>query len=158
MIFDMAKAVPIQDEIARRGIRLVGRGAERCGACPRCGGRKLECFRGSVLALTVRTIGIGAKLTIKENDWWTRDCRGSMPVIQHNRHFMSVPPSTPRGVKKLLPRLWMVNGSFKSIFSFVIHWLLPDTLQFPGGFPLAHTIHLSTRDAAVRLSIGAQAR
>jgi hypothetical protein len=30
---------------------------------------KLECFRGSVLALTVRTIGMGAKLTIKENDW-----------------------------------------------------------------------------------------
>jgi hypothetical protein len=30
---------------------------------------KLECFRGSVLALTVETIGIGAKLTIKENDW-----------------------------------------------------------------------------------------
>jgi hypothetical protein len=30
---------------------------------------RLECFRGSVLALTVRTIGIGAKLTIKENDW-----------------------------------------------------------------------------------------
>jgi hypothetical protein len=30
---------------------------------------KLECFRGSVLALTVKTIGIGAKLTIRENDW-----------------------------------------------------------------------------------------
>jgi hypothetical protein len=30
---------------------------------------KLKCFRGSVLALTVKTIGIGAKLTIKENDW-----------------------------------------------------------------------------------------
>jgi hypothetical protein len=30
---------------------------------------KLECFRGSVLALTVKTIGFGAKLTIKENDW-----------------------------------------------------------------------------------------
>jgi hypothetical protein len=26
-------------------------------------------FRGSVLALTVKAIGIGAKLTIKENDW-----------------------------------------------------------------------------------------
>jgi hypothetical protein len=36
------------------------------GANPNC---KLECFRGSVLALTVKTIGIGAKLTIKENDW-----------------------------------------------------------------------------------------
>jgi hypothetical protein len=30
---------------------------------------KLECFRGSVLALTVKTIGIGAKLTVKENNW-----------------------------------------------------------------------------------------
>jgi hypothetical protein len=30
---------------------------------------KLECFRGDVLALTVKTIGIGAKLTIKENVW-----------------------------------------------------------------------------------------
>lgn len=30
---------------------------------------RLECFRGSVLALTVKTIGIGAKLTVKENDW-----------------------------------------------------------------------------------------
>ena len=27
---------------------------------------KLECFRGSVLALTVKSIGIGAKLTIRE--------------------------------------------------------------------------------------------
>ena len=30
---------------------------------------KLVCFRGSVLALTVKTIGVGAKLTIKENDF-----------------------------------------------------------------------------------------
>jgi hypothetical protein len=30
---------------------------------------RLECFRGSLLALTVKTIGTGAKLTIKENDW-----------------------------------------------------------------------------------------
>ena len=27
---------------------------------------KLECFRGSVLALTVKSVGIGAKLTIRE--------------------------------------------------------------------------------------------
>lgn len=30
---------------------------------------RLECFRGSTLALTVKTIGIGAKLTTKETDW-----------------------------------------------------------------------------------------
>jgi hypothetical protein len=30
---------------------------------------RLECFRGSVLALTVKTIGFGAKLTVKENNW-----------------------------------------------------------------------------------------
>jgi hypothetical protein len=38
MIIDVAKAVPIEDEIARRGIKLVGRG-ERVGPCPVCGGR-----------------------------------------------------------------------------------------------------------------------
>jgi hypothetical protein len=31
-------AVRIEDEIARRGIKLVGRGPERCGPCPVCGG------------------------------------------------------------------------------------------------------------------------
>jgi len=39
MILDLAKAVPIESEIARRGIKLVGRGHERCGPCPVCGGR-----------------------------------------------------------------------------------------------------------------------
>jgi hypothetical protein len=35
---DIAKATPIEDEVARRGIKLVGRG-ERVGPCPVCGGR-----------------------------------------------------------------------------------------------------------------------
>ena len=35
---DRARAVPIEDEIARRGIQLKGRGRERYGPCPRCGG------------------------------------------------------------------------------------------------------------------------
>jgi Toprim domain/CHC2 zinc finger len=38
MIIDIAKATPIEDEIARRGIKLIGRG-ERVGPCPVCGGR-----------------------------------------------------------------------------------------------------------------------
>jgi phage/plasmid primase-like uncharacterized protein len=33
-----ARAVRIEDEIARRGIKLNGRGPERCGPCPKCGG------------------------------------------------------------------------------------------------------------------------
>jgi putative DNA primase/helicase len=33
-----ARAVRIQDEIARRGIKLNGGTVERCGPCPRCGG------------------------------------------------------------------------------------------------------------------------
>jgi phage/plasmid primase-like uncharacterized protein len=37
MIVD-AKAVRLEDEVARRGIKLIGRG-ERVGPCPRCGGR-----------------------------------------------------------------------------------------------------------------------
>jgi phage/plasmid primase-like uncharacterized protein len=39
MIVDVAKAVQIEAEIARRGIRLKGKGAERYGPCPVCGGR-----------------------------------------------------------------------------------------------------------------------
>jgi RecA-family ATPase len=34
-----AKSVPIESEIARRGITLKGNGAEREGPCPKCGGR-----------------------------------------------------------------------------------------------------------------------
>ena len=34
-----AHGARIEDEVARRGIILRGRGAERCGPCPRCGGR-----------------------------------------------------------------------------------------------------------------------
>jgi len=37
MIIDAAKATRIEDEVARRGIKLVGRG-ERVGPCPVCGG------------------------------------------------------------------------------------------------------------------------
>ena len=33
-----ARSVRIEDEIARRGIRLQGRGSERVGPCPDCGG------------------------------------------------------------------------------------------------------------------------
>ena len=32
-----ARSVPIEDEIARRGIKLRGR-IERCGPCPKCAG------------------------------------------------------------------------------------------------------------------------
>jgi hypothetical protein len=39
MTIDLAKATPIEFEIARRGIRLIGRGSDRCGPCPICGGR-----------------------------------------------------------------------------------------------------------------------
>src|SRR6266478_497375 len=38
MIIDAAKAMRIEDEVASRGIKLVGR-AERVGPCPVCGGR-----------------------------------------------------------------------------------------------------------------------
>jgi phage/plasmid primase-like uncharacterized protein len=34
-----AKGIAIEDEIARRGIRLAGKGKDRCGPCPMCGGR-----------------------------------------------------------------------------------------------------------------------
>jgi hypothetical protein len=35
---ERARNVPIEDEIARRGIYLTGHGKERMGPCPVCGG------------------------------------------------------------------------------------------------------------------------
>src|ERR1700751_1970902 len=51
---------------SRSAVFAFGRALLAAGANPNS---KLECFRGSVLAFTVKTIGIGAKLTIKENDF-----------------------------------------------------------------------------------------
>ena len=36
-LIERAHAVRIEDEVARRGIKLVGR-IDRCGPCPQCGG------------------------------------------------------------------------------------------------------------------------
>jgi CHC2 zinc finger len=35
---EQARSVPIEDELARRGIKLARRGSELIGPCPRCGG------------------------------------------------------------------------------------------------------------------------
>ena len=37
-LIERASAVRIEDEIERRGIKLVGR-VDRCGPCPQCGGK-----------------------------------------------------------------------------------------------------------------------
>jgi hypothetical protein len=37
-LIDRAHAVRVEDEIARRGHKLHGKGADRCGRCPVCGG------------------------------------------------------------------------------------------------------------------------
>ena len=41
-LIERARAVRIEDEIERRGIKLVGR-VDRCGPCPLCGGK--DCFQ-----------------------------------------------------------------------------------------------------------------
>ena len=38
ILIERARNIRVEDEIERRGIKLRGRGADRCGACPRCGG------------------------------------------------------------------------------------------------------------------------
>jgi len=62
---DRAQAVDIVVR-SRSPVFALCRALLAAGANPHS---KLECFRGSVLALTVKTIGIGARLTIKENNW-----------------------------------------------------------------------------------------
>jgi hypothetical protein len=60
---------PIEDEISRRGIRLRGRGPERCGPCPVCGGAD----RFSI--------------NIRRQLWNCRGCQTGGDVIDLVRHI-----------------------------------------------------------------------
>jgi hypothetical protein len=76
---DLAKTTPIELEIARRGAKLLGRGFERCGPCPVCGGRdrfsinlKKQVWNcrgcskgGDVLDLVQHLDGVGFKDAVK---------------------------------------------------------------------------------------------
>jgi hypothetical protein len=60
MIVDIAKSVRlVEDEIARRGIKLIGRGPERCGPCPRCGGRDRFSIHAGKQVFNCRGCGVG---------------------------------------------------------------------------------------------------
>src|SRR5262245_17200237 len=69
MILTAAKAVPIERELERRGIRLKRTGAELIGPCPRCGG----------------TDRFGAN--IRKQKWNCRGCGGRGDVVDLVRHL-----------------------------------------------------------------------
>jgi hypothetical protein len=71
MILDAAKAVPIEAEVERRGIKLVGRG-ERVGPCPVCGGK--DRFA----------------INIKKQIWNCRGCAKGGDVVDLVRHLDGV--------------------------------------------------------------------
>jgi Toprim domain-containing protein/CHC2-type zinc finger protein len=71
MIIDVAKATRIEDEVARRGIKLLGRG-ERVGPCPVCGGRD----RFSI--------------NIKKQIWNCRGCARGGDVVDLVQHLDGV--------------------------------------------------------------------
>jgi Toprim domain/CHC2 zinc finger len=76
----MTTMILIEDEIARRGIRLVGRGAERSGPCPVCGGRD----RFSI--------------NIKKQVWNCRGCGRGGDAIDLVRHLDGVDFRTASGM------------------------------------------------------------
>src|SRR5262249_43736806 len=69
MILTVAKAVPIERELERRGIRLKRVGRELIGPCPRCGG--IDRF--------------GAN--IRKQKWNCRGCGGRGDVVDLVRHL-----------------------------------------------------------------------
>ncbi|WP_165420945.1 toprim domain-containing protein [Bradyrhizobium sp. Leo170] len=76
---DTAKAVRIEDECQRRAIELRGHGIDRCGPCPRCGGRDRfsinvakqlwncrQCQRGGdVISLVAHIDGVGFRQAVR---------------------------------------------------------------------------------------------
>jgi hypothetical protein len=56
---EQARSVPIEDELARRGIKLSRRGSELIGPCPRCGGD--DRFGANIAKQIFNCRGCGAK-------------------------------------------------------------------------------------------------
>lgn len=71
MIIDVAKVTRIEDEVTRRGIKLVGRG-ERVGPCPVCGGR--DQF----------------SINVKKQVWNCRGCARGGDVVDMVQHLDGV--------------------------------------------------------------------
>src|SRR5882762_2142388 len=96
-------AIRIEDEISRRGMKLNGRGPERCGPCPVCGGTdrfsintKKQVFHcrvckvgGDVIALVQHLDGCDFKIAIQTLGIEERP----LPVV---RPAPSLPDSSPR--------------------------------------------------------------
>ena len=55
---DKARAVPIEREIERRGIKLRG-GVDRCGPCPKCGGDDRFSINTAKQIFNCRGCGVG---------------------------------------------------------------------------------------------------
>jgi hypothetical protein len=68
-VIDRARAVPIESEVEARGIRLQGRGPERTGPCPKCGGKD----RFSI--------------NVQKQVWNCRHCGGGGDIIALVRHL-----------------------------------------------------------------------
>jgi Protein of unknown function (DUF3631)/CHC2 zinc finger len=56
---DRARAVRIEDELARRGVTLRGRGTDRCGPCPVCGGDDRFSINVDKQVFNCRGCGVG---------------------------------------------------------------------------------------------------
>lgn len=90
---DRARAVPIEDEIARRGIKLSGRGHERAGPCPKCGGT--DRFSISTKKGVFNCRGCGAKGDVLDFVQW----HDGMSFNQACESLAGEPPPKANGTK-----------------------------------------------------------
>ena len=86
-----ARAVPIEDEIARRGIQLRGK-VERCGPCPKCGGEDRFSINTVKQIFNCRGCGVGGD------------------VIDLVQHLDGVDFNTARATLASEPPLAKLNG------------------------------------------------
>ena len=86
-----ARAVPIEDEIARRGIQLRGK-VERCGPCPKCGGEDRFSINTVKQIFNCRGCGVGGD------------------VINLVQHLDGVDFNTARATLASEPPLAKLNG------------------------------------------------
>jgi hypothetical protein len=117
----VARSIPIEDELAKRGIKLRGR-VDRCGPCPRCGGTdrfsintKKQLFNcrgstgGDVIALVQHLDGIGFLDAIKLLAGPAPERTDCSSSKQHEVTAKQPNKELPNGTQKLAGALWRVS-------------------------------------------------
>jgi phage/plasmid primase-like uncharacterized protein len=91
-------AVRIEDEIARRGIKLIGRGPERSGPCPVCGGTDRFSINTKKQVFHCRVCQVGGDVIALVRHLDGCDFKTAIGILGVEERPLLIPRATPPSV------------------------------------------------------------